>query len=255
MIKFFRQIRLDLMEKNKTGKYFKYAVGEIVLVVIGILIALGINNWNEHRKSKQAEKIVLNNIYKNLAIDSIQFDYYNIQFEQIDKLHLELYKVGLKNEILDSISEPLLIRRSLYFKNIIGSDFNQNIYDINNSKIKEALISYTSSMKDMELIYWNDLLPLINEKIKPYLSKHELYNTNKWFEMKEKSFKDYTFKELNGKKLIDKNKLIALAKTNEFQQMLFEINGKWYEFYLRLEIVIQENRNLKKLITSELKNY
>jgi len=43
MIKFFRKIRYDLMEKNKTKKYFKYAIGEIVLVVIGILIALSIN--------------------------------------------------------------------------------------------------------------------------------------------------------------------------------------------------------------------
>ena len=38
------------MEENKTGKYLKYAIGEIVLVVIGILIALQINNWNEERK-------------------------------------------------------------------------------------------------------------------------------------------------------------------------------------------------------------
>lgn len=44
------------MENNKTGKYLKYAVGEIVLVVIGILIALQINNWNETRKQDKAEK-------------------------------------------------------------------------------------------------------------------------------------------------------------------------------------------------------
>lgn len=49
MIQFFRTIRKDLMEKNKTGKYFKYAIGEIVLVVIGILIALSINNWNQDK--------------------------------------------------------------------------------------------------------------------------------------------------------------------------------------------------------------
>ncbi len=54
MIKFFRKIRYDLMEKNKTGKYFKYAIGEIVLVVIGILIALQINNWNEKTRKYNA---------------------------------------------------------------------------------------------------------------------------------------------------------------------------------------------------------
>ena len=50
MIKFFRNIRKNLVAENKTSKYFKYAIGEIVLVVIGILIALQINNWNESRK-------------------------------------------------------------------------------------------------------------------------------------------------------------------------------------------------------------
>ena len=47
------------MEQNKTGKYFKYAIGEIILVVIGILIALSINNWNEDRKDKVREKATL----------------------------------------------------------------------------------------------------------------------------------------------------------------------------------------------------
>ena len=60
MIKFFRKIRYNLMEQNKTGKYFKYAIGEIVLVVMGILIALSINNWNEERKrTSQEHKILL----------------------------------------------------------------------------------------------------------------------------------------------------------------------------------------------------
>jgi hypothetical protein len=53
MINFFRKIRYDLLGENKTGKYFKYAIGEIVLIVIGILIALSINNWNENRKEKR----------------------------------------------------------------------------------------------------------------------------------------------------------------------------------------------------------
>jgi hypothetical protein len=72
MIKFFRKIRYDLMEKNKTGKYLKYAFGEIILVVIGILIALQINNWNEKKNSiNQAEKH-LETISLNLKDDILQ---------------------------------------------------------------------------------------------------------------------------------------------------------------------------------------
>ena len=66
MIKFFRKIRYDLMEKNKTGKYFKYAIGEIVLVVIGILIALQINNFNEQRKDSEKEQVVFKTTKRGL---------------------------------------------------------------------------------------------------------------------------------------------------------------------------------------------
>ena len=59
MIKFFRKIRYNLMEQNKTGKFLKYAIGEILLVVIGILIALQINNFNEVQKTKSIEQTYL----------------------------------------------------------------------------------------------------------------------------------------------------------------------------------------------------
>jgi hypothetical protein len=59
MIRVFSKKRFALMEKKKLGNYLKYAIGEIILVVIGILIALWINNWNEQRKTKQNEKLLL----------------------------------------------------------------------------------------------------------------------------------------------------------------------------------------------------
>ena len=70
MIKFFRKIRYNLMEQNKTAKYFKYAIGEIILVVIGILIALQINNWNERRKLKQVEIKALKEIQEGFIADT-----------------------------------------------------------------------------------------------------------------------------------------------------------------------------------------
>ena len=66
MIKFFRNIRQNLVMENKNGMYFKYAVGEIVLVVIGILIALQINNWNENVKKLKQEKIYYCKIKEDL---------------------------------------------------------------------------------------------------------------------------------------------------------------------------------------------
>jgi len=66
MLKFFRNIRQNLLSEGKTGKYLKYAVGEIVLVVIGILLALQVNNWNEQRKERLLEVELRNGIAKNL---------------------------------------------------------------------------------------------------------------------------------------------------------------------------------------------
>ena len=66
MIKFFRTIRQNLLNEGKTSKYLKYAIGEIVLVMIGILLALQVNNWNESRKERIIEKDVLNDILTNL---------------------------------------------------------------------------------------------------------------------------------------------------------------------------------------------
>ena len=66
MIKFFRKIRKKLADDNKPLKYARYAIGEIVLVVIGILIALSINNWNEDRVKKIALKEHLKNMIENL---------------------------------------------------------------------------------------------------------------------------------------------------------------------------------------------
>jgi hypothetical protein len=73
MIKFFRKIRQNLISQGKTGKYFKYAIGEIILVVIGIIIALQINNANELRKNKDEEAVMLSNIKEDFLATRSNF--------------------------------------------------------------------------------------------------------------------------------------------------------------------------------------
>jgi len=100
MIKFFRKIRYDHMEKNKTAKYFKYAIGEIILVVIGILIALSINNWNEERKDQNRLLNIYSLIYNDFENDKLEL-----------KINLEFYnqKKSVFDKVLhDSITSDLL---------------------------------------------------------------------------------------------------------------------------------------------------
>jgi len=81
MIKFFRKIRYNLMSENKTSKYFKYAIGEIILVVIGILIALQINNWNEKRKENRQEIAILKSLQNDIKSDLRDLDF-SIEFKK-----------------------------------------------------------------------------------------------------------------------------------------------------------------------------
>ncbi|MCB9192616.1 MAG: hypothetical protein H6602_13215 [Flavobacteriales bacterium] len=78
MIKFFRKIRQGLLAENKFTKYLAYALGEIILVVIGILIALQLHNWSDYKKERIAETKLLQNLLEDLNRDSVVFDV-NIQ--------------------------------------------------------------------------------------------------------------------------------------------------------------------------------
>ncbi len=73
MIKLFRNIRKTLLTEGKTANYFKYAIGEIVLVMIGILLALQINNWNESRKDRAFEVKMLHEVRNELIKDTMYF--------------------------------------------------------------------------------------------------------------------------------------------------------------------------------------
>jgi len=73
MIPFYRKIRKKLADDNKPMKYLRYTIDEILLVVIGILIALQIKNWNELRKEKEKTNLLFGQVQKELL--------YNIKFK------------------------------------------------------------------------------------------------------------------------------------------------------------------------------
>jgi hypothetical protein len=111
------------MEKNKTGKYFKYAIGEIILVVIGILIALQINNWNENRKTDLLAKGYLIDIKKDLITDTLTFD---TAIKRVRRT-IEKNKLLLNTEYTNTASTDTII-------SFLGTSFHSTrIYHIDNS--------------------------------------------------------------------------------------------------------------------------
>jgi len=102
--------------KNQTGKYFKYAVGEIVLVVIGILIALSINNWNEKRKARIYETKMLHELRTDLILDTIYFNAIIERPTRARKAIDKLIEMKLNNSIKNDSVERLF--------NIAGTNFS-----------------------------------------------------------------------------------------------------------------------------------
>jgi len=115
MIKFFRTIRKDLMEKNKTGKYLKYAIGEIVLVVFGILIAISINTWNENRKAK----IIEIELYKEIR-DDLHFSLTDLESGVANHYMDNDYTIKLRDHIKHRLTLTNDVIR--YMININGDD-------------------------------------------------------------------------------------------------------------------------------------
>ncbi len=104
MIRFFRHIRKKLMEQNKIRIYSLYAIGEILLVVIGILIALQVNTWNENRKVANEEQAILVRLLDDLEFAKTQSErFIQRENEDIDRLKLSL---GSQQELNEIIQQP-----------------------------------------------------------------------------------------------------------------------------------------------------
>jgi len=166
------------MEKNKVGKYLKYAIGEIVLVVIGILIAVSINNWNEAQKNRKTEKLLLQNVLSDLLVNEKILNSSELKIDrQINetKLFLELMRD-------DPIDSTLYKVKKLLFESTEVEDLQLNLSGIKvvinnkieliiNDSIKSKLVQYPvffEGYKEQE----NLMKDLKNNRIRPRIKNY-----------------------------------------------------------------------------------
>ena len=188
MIKFFRKIRQKLLVENRFNKYLLYATGEIILVVIGILIALQINNWNEIRKTRQSEIKYLNNIKLDLKKDLVTLKkQIKIRENKLNVTESLISHIDGTNVILDLDS----LSRNIFIT------LNEERFTPNNSTYLEL-----ANSGNLSLIESDSIKRLL-------LELEELYKSNKFGNEHEAfEYKEYINKSLFKYVDIDKIKKI-----------------------------------------------
>ena len=165
------------METGKTGKYFKYAIGEIVLVVIGILIALQINNWNQSRLEKQTEKQILKDL-------KVEFDANFSDLKRVIRQHKivfnefsEIQRITNTNTYNGEILDSLVFSTTKWFsftqrpgasENLINSG---NLSIISNKTLRDLLTQWSGVVDDVidDESYGNEFT---RNTFLPFIAKH-----------------------------------------------------------------------------------
>jgi hypothetical protein len=248
MIKLFRNIRKNLLNEGKTSKYFKYAIGEIVLVVIGILIALSINNWNEKRKSQANLSSIYKQIHSKLIADTLRakqnVSLYNEQAKRIQ----DILDGKINKTFYDTIT-------SSNYKDckICGSDVT---YLNTNSLYTKGyqLLKNTNTQKEAK----RDSLPeMIEDLYSEYVDAFRGDNQNVTNLVLENA-KDY---EMHSwyvdwvEKRFNKDFITYLFESEDYKKKLAT-----YKVYViknqqrRVEGFLEEARNVLPLIANRIKN-
>ncbi|HQU41093.1 MAG: hypothetical protein H6548_11620 [Chitinophagales bacterium] len=159
MLRLFRRIRTRSLAENKFTKYLLYAVGEIILVVIGILIALSINNRNDFRKDRLAEKLLLENLVKDLERDQQELN----MITEVNMGYLAIIDTVLYNITSNEVYElGDFVRHMISFPFFGTFAISKGTYVETLSSGKLSLVlsdSLKSEISDYYEVYYNYLGP------------------------------------------------------------------------------------------------
>jgi hypothetical protein len=145
MLKFFRNIRYNLMNTGKTSKYFKYAIGEIILVVMGILIALQINNWNQNRINSNEELVIIKSLKSGLIKDKSDIlyntNYFNESIMSANKVIKALESdLPYNDSIPIYLGEMMRPMKFLYSTSAFETLKSKGISLIRNTELRDEII-------------------------------------------------------------------------------------------------------------------
>ncbi|MFD2727131.1 DUF6090 family protein [Hyunsoonleella rubra] len=257
MIKFFRKIRQSLLMENKTGKYFKYAIGEIILVVIGILIALQINNWNEKRKASNEEikilkaleadfKVSKQRIEETIKIQSRVMDYSQILINIHENRNQNQFQYF--DTHLDSLNNLIAYGISWYRAEPITGAYNSltnsgKIDLIKNEELRHLLAQFIadfdSGFEDQESAML--LLDKLNDDTNHFILKIADNKFRKRF--------NYNLRKIDSIKIAE-----SFFTNDSFFGNLYLKSVLEYNRILRQKQLLEQSKSILKIINDELEN-
>jgi len=233
MIPFFRKIRKKMTDDDKPLKYFRYAIGEIILVVIGILIALQVNNWNESRieekRVKEYAKSLIEDFENDIKMLKVSLSQAKQSYEAIDSLkqYTSVTKVTeLSNSDLFILSTDMLYRPFKWNRSTFEElKSSGSLRYIDNDSLSKKLVTYESFSKHLDEDFSFDkanyekafvLISKIINLNSPYFKKMNLDDKEKMPLKSLFSTKEYQDSKSNDLKLISYDNALIREFTNTF---------------------------------------
>lgn len=250
MIKFFRQIRQRLLIENPTngraGRYLLYAIGEIVLVVIGILIALQINNWNESRKKEENELQIYHQIITDLDSEYLIIEGLIRVIIGGQIFYSQLYEESQGKAIYDPTTSYNELFYVFAYDMFFNEKYTESLSEITDGRTHEILKNYIKQEKRNKSSI-DEYNTFKIEEIRPFLEKHGIKNTKEVFKIKSNDFK-----LMSTTQLIDYPRLKKQYGTLEFDQLLFTLRFKTTWLLENLNLTKEVNREFKVSLGNKL---
>lgn len=250
MINLFNKIRKQLLIEDKMGRYLKYAIGEIILVMVGILLALQVNTWNNNRELKREELKVLKSLKQEFIVNLKKFDK-AYEFHLNRKKAIEtMANVNHWELSLDSLRSLNRTVNNNYtfdpFQGIYNSVINSGKIElISNDSLKLKIARFQDLINDYKEEETNTM-GFVQQNVYPFQLDNYKLNFNLFFNVKQSSKEE---------QMEFKNNLIQLIESDKYKNMIVYIYNYMAGIFEEGPVLRDEMQSIINLLESEIKTY
>ncbi|NVK48267.1 MAG: hypothetical protein HWE09_00770 [Cyclobacteriaceae bacterium] len=263
MISFFRKIRQKLLQQNRITRYLTYAVGEIILVTLGILIALQMNSWKEERQHHLSEQTFYKTILDDLGNDQKKLEqltkFYNSRIENLRWLltHVRNPNLGVTGVEFGTHTEPLYYNESaISFDATYEAAKSGGAFEnFSNKELLKKLVEYYSNFKQIEDVMTSTVRflessfePLMasvpNDFLNSKTSEHVITSEG------NKGFYSFLDSIPDQRKIDTQRELDAFLQKTEFESYLIGDLGRSFNMSNVLKVRSAQIKSLQEEIKS-----